>query len=262
MTRIKLDDISINVRQWGEHHGEAVLFVHGLGMSGDLFFNQIKPFTQNYRMITVDLRGFGRSDKPQQQGAYLIDRLAEDVAAVIGALDLDQVHFVGTSMGGYVGITLGLNAPQLCRSLSLCHTACKATIPREVVQTRLAALKEQTMDEYAKLVSSQALAQPADPIVQEWVEEHVARNDRETYTRILTEGLGQFDESARVASLAPPTLVLVGDQDRVIPPERGREIAELVDGAHLIEVRGVGHLSYMERPDAFNSAILDFLAQV
>ena len=260
MTLLKLDDVAVNVRQWGT--GEPVVFAHGLGMNGDLFFNQVRPFSEKYHMVTVDLRGFGRSDKPRHEGAYLIERLAEDIAGVIRALDIGPAHFVGTSMGGYIGITLGLNAPELCRSVSLCHTAHSASIPREVVQTRLAALKKQTMEEYAKLVSSQALAQPADAIVQEWVEEMVARNDREIYTQILTEGLGTFDESERVSSLSLPTLVLVGDEDRVIPPERGREIAASVKGARLVEIQGVGHLSYMERPDVFNAAVLDFLAQV
>ena len=164
-------------------------------------------------------------------------------------------------MGGYIGIILAVIAPELCRSLVLCHTGCRASIPKDVLQFRLDALKNQSMEEYAKLVSGQALAQPADPIVTEWVEENLARNNREVYTQILVEGLSYFDATERVASIRIPTLVIVGDQDRVIPPEHGREVAGLIDGAQLVEIEGVGHLSYMERPEVFNQAILDFLAK-
>ena len=259
MTLLQLDDVAINVRQWGD--GDPVIFVHGLGMSADLFFNQVQPFAAKYRMVGVDVRGFGRSDKPQKEGAYLIERLAEDIAGVIRGLGFERAHYVGTSMGGYIGISLAVIAPELCRSLVLCHTGCRASIPKDVLQRRLDALKNQSMEEYAKLVSGQALAQPADPIVTEWVEENLARNNREVYTQILVEGLSYFDATERVASIRIPTLVIVGDQDRVIPPEYGREVAGLIDGAQLVEIEGVGHLSYMERPEVFNQAILDFLAK-
>jgi 3-oxoadipate enol-lactonase len=259
MPRIDLGKIALNVRQWGA--GDPVVLVHGLGMSSDLWLHQVRPFSARYHVIAIDLRGFGRSDCPRGVGMYTIDNFAADIADVIRALDLAPVHYVGTSMGGYFGIALALNAPQLCRSLALCHTACRSSIADDVLEARITALTNQSMDEYAKLVSVQALAQPADPVVTEWLEGRVARNDRDVYTQVLTEGLRNFDTTDRVKSIQLPTLALVGENDRVIPPQHGREIADLIPNAQLIEIAGVGHLSYMEKPDTFNQALLEFLAR-
>ena len=259
MPKIAVGEIAINVRQWGA--GDPVLLVHGLGMSSDLWQHQVRPFSERYRVIAIDLRGFGRSDRPRGVGLYTVDNFAADIALVIRSLNLDPVHFVGTSMGGYCGIALSLTAPELCRSLSLCHTACRSSIADDVLAERTAALKNQSMDEYAKLVSAQALAQPADPIVTEWVEERVASNDQEVYAQVLAEGLRSFDAAEAVTSIRLPTLVLVGEQDRIILPERGRELAERIPNSQLVEIENVGHLSYMENPAAFNAPILNFLAQ-
>ncbi len=259
MPKIAVGDIALNVRQWGG--GAPVVLVHGLGMSSDLWHHQIRPFSERYHVTAIDLRGFGRSDRPHGIGLYSVDNFTADIAGVIRALDLDPVHFVGTSMGGYCGIALSLSAPELLRSLSLCHTACRSSIADDVLAARTAALKNQSMDEYAKLVSAQALAQPADPIVTEWVEERVANNDQEVYAQVLTEGLRSFDAAEAVASIRLPTLVLVGEHDRIIPPERGRDLASRIPHSHLVEINQVGHLSYMEHPEAFNESILQFLAQ-
>jgi 3-oxoadipate enol-lactonase len=250
--------ININVRSWGV--GEPLLLVHGLGMSSDLWFNQIPAFSARYRVHAVDLRGFGRSDKPSAAGAYAIEVLAEDIAAVIRGLGPDPVHFVGTSMGGYIGVQLAISSPSLCRSLSLCHTGYRSSISPEVFDSRLAALKTQTMEAYAPLVAGQALAQPARPANTEWLQEHLARNDQRAYTQVLAEGLRGFDASPGLADITLPTLVIVGEQDRVIPPVNGRNLSSKIPGAQLVEIAGVGHLSYMEEPEKFNQSVLAFLS--
>ena len=117
------------------------------------------------------------------------------------------------------------------------------------------------MDEYATLVAPQALAQPADPIVTEWLQERVASNDQEIYAQVLTEGLRSFDAANEITSIRLPTLALIGQHDRIIEPKRGRELAERISDSTLVEIAGVGHLSYIEKPDAFNRSILEFLAQ-
>ncbi len=88
-----------------------------------------------------------------------------------------------------------------------------------------------------------------------------ALNDRDVCTQVLTEGLCNFDMTNTVKSIQLPTLALIGEKGRVIPPQHGREIADLIPNAQLIEIAGVGHLSYMEKPDSFNQAVLEYLAR-
>jgi pimeloyl-ACP methyl ester carboxylesterase len=257
---IELGDVEIQLREWGQ--GPPLLLLHGLGMSSELWVHQAAAFGARYRVLALDLRGFGRSSRPEAAGAYAIERMAEDVRRVGDACGLDRHHLLGTSMGGFVALTLALAEPRRCRSLVLCHTGFRMSMPADVLGSRLRALREEPMAAYAALVAEQALAPGAGPELRAWVTDLIARNDPDAYGRVLREGLPAFDVGARVAGIRAPTLVVVGELDRVIPPGEGRELARRIPGARLAELGGVGHLGYAEAPDAFNAAVLGFLAEV
>ena len=135
---IKIGELELNVRARG--HGETVFLVRGRGASSHLRVNQIRVLAAHYWVIAIDLRGFGRSSKPHARTAYSIDLMADDVIAVCRDLDLREIHFLGVSMGGFIGQAVALKAPQLCRSLILGQTAAEFCIPAEVLAARLAAL--------------------------------------------------------------------------------------------------------------------------
>ncbi len=240
--------------------GPTLVCLHGLGMSSALWVHQVPVFSARYRLVLPDLRGFGLSGRPRDAGAYAMQALAGDVIGLIRALGGAPVHLLGTSMGGFVAQEVALAAPELCRSLVLCHTGCRMSIPEEVLATRVHALREQPMDAYGRLVAAQALAPDPPEALRAWLVDLVAGNDREAYTRVLVEGLSRFDASDRVGGIRLPTRVIVGELDRVIPPEEGRELARRIPGADLVTIAGTGHLSYAERPEAFNRAVLDFLS--
>ena len=90
--------------------------------------------------------------------------------------------------------------------------------------------------------------------------ELLEHNDKRAYVQVLTEGLADFDIRDRVAAIDLPTQVIIGELDRVIPPEEGRALARAIRGARLAEISGVGHLGYAERPDRFNEIVLEFLS--
>ncbi|MGE0520881.1 MAG: alpha/beta fold hydrolase [Candidatus Binatia bacterium] len=258
--KLNVGDVELNVEEWGA--GEPLLLVHGLGANVHLWVHQIPEFSRRYRTIAVDLRGFGASDKPRAPGAYAVATLAADVAAVLGALGLERVIYLGTSMGGYVGLALALAEPGLCRALVLCHTAARRRMPADVLAARVATLRTAPMDEYGRLVASQALAPGADRALTDWLANMVASNDREAYAAVLSEGLAGFDVMERLGEVQVPTLVIVGEHDRVVMPEEGREMARRIPGARLLTLGGVGHIGYAERPEAFNRAVLEFLEDI
>jgi pimeloyl-ACP methyl ester carboxylesterase len=257
---MQLDSVTLHYESSGS--GPTLVCLHGLGMSSALWVSQVASLSPTHRLVLPDLRGFGRSTRPRQPGGYAMSLLAADVIALIRAVEKGPVHLLGTSMGGFVAQEIALAAPEICRSLVLCHTACRMSIPDDVLALRIRALREEPMADYGRLVASQALAPDAPPSLREWLVDMVARNDRDAYTRVLVEGLSQFDASARVSSICLPTLVVVGELDRVIPPEQGRELARLIPGARLVSIAGTGHLSYAERPDVFNETLLNFLSSL
>ena len=241
--------------------GDPLVLVHGLGMSSELWINQTKEFSRRFRIFALDLRGFGQSSKPREIGAYAIEELAKDVASVIEQLEIAPCHFLGTSMGGFVGQSLALSRPELCRSLILCHTSPKMSIPEDVLEERVAALKTMSLEEYAGIVVSQACSSSADAALKKWLTEMIVKNDKEVYTQVLTEGLRDFDVRGELGRINAPTLVITGEHDQVLPSVGGAEIASLIANVELVEIQGVGHLGYAEKPKEFNQAVLSFLSK-
>jgi 3-oxoadipate enol-lactonase len=242
--------------------GDPLILIHGLGMSSALWINQMPAFSRRFHTVAVDLRGFGRSSRPDRPGDYAIDTLAEDIAALIDRLGLEGCHVLGTSMGGFIGQALALAHPDLCRSLILCHTAPRMSIPPDVLALRVEALGNMPLEEYAEIVVEQACSTNASQELRAWVAALIARNDKRAYTQVMTEGLRDFDVSTDLGEIRIPTLVITGEHDKVLPREGGHELARLIPGAMLVEIGGVGHLGYAERPAEFNEAVLSFLNDV
>jgi 3-oxoadipate enol-lactonase len=242
--------------------GEPLVLIHGLGMSHELWEQQLPEFSKNFRTIAVDLRGFGRSSCPSDSGSYAIEKLASDIACVIESLGIKPCHILGTSMGGFVAQMLVLDYPALCRSLILCHTAPRMSIPLEIVQSRVESLSAMRMEEYSAIVVEQAFSCKAGDDARGFIAKLIAKNNKEVYTQVLVEGLTGFDVTGRLSDINKPTLVITGEFDRVLPKDGGQEICDLIPRARYYEVSEVGHLGYIEKPDQFNRIVIEFLNSI
>ena len=257
LRRASVNGLSIAYRDWGS--GEPLLLVHGLGAHSGLWRHQADAFGDRFRVIAVDLRGFGASDKPRTPESYRVPAFVDDLVALMRELGLGGVRVIGTSMGGFMAQEMALREPSLVRRVVLAHTAARLTIPPDVLAARVAGLRASSMADYGKLVATQALARGAESPLFDWLSRMIADNDREAYEHVLTQGLTDFDVRDRLESFPVPALVVVGDTDRVIPPESGRELASLLPSAELETLREAGHIGYAEQPEAFNARVLRFL---
>ena len=115
------------------------------------------------------------------------------------------------------------------------------------------------LEEYAEIVVEQACSANASRELRSWVAKLLVRNDKRAYTQVMTEGLRDFDAGAQLGTIRIPTLVITGECDQVLPKEGGEEIARLIPGSVLVELEGVGHLGYVERPAEFNDVVLSFI---
>ncbi|MCW2750138.1 MAG: alpha/beta hydrolase, partial [Aeromicrobium sp.] len=120
----------------GRPDAPAVVFGHGLLFSGRMYAAQVERLKDRYRCVTIDWRGQGKSPGG---GDADMDTLTEDAAAVIEGLNAGPVHYVGLSMGGFVGIRLGARRPELLRSLALLDTSSGPEDPDNVSKYRLLA---------------------------------------------------------------------------------------------------------------------------
>jgi len=113
------DGCSLHYEEYG--HGAPVFLVHGLGSSCQDWEYQTPALSAHYRVIAVDVRGHGRSDKPRER--YSIPAFSADIEALLEHLNLGPVHYVGLSMGGMIGFQLAVDRPELLKSLTIVNSA-------------------------------------------------------------------------------------------------------------------------------------------
>lgn len=249
----------VTIHYEAEGSGEPVLFVHGLGGCLENWANQARFFSGRYGTIRMDLRGFGKSDCPVQDDAYSVEIFSNDILGFIDRLELETIHLVGTSMGGYVSLCFSLTHADRVKSLALCHTSCRRSVPIDILNSRIKALETVDMKEYARLVVSQAVAEGTSQALIDTIVDSVAQNSKDAYMRVISKGLTGFDVCDRLQEIRIPTLVIGGEKDRVIPPDRSVELHERIPGSRLTIIPNVGHLSYLERPEEFNRILMGFL---
>jgi pimeloyl-ACP methyl ester carboxylesterase len=262
MPRLRVNQVELHYDLQGPEDAEAapLVFAHGLLWDHRMWTGQIEHFRGRYRCLSFDHRGQGLSSGAGP--ACDLDTLCEDTAALIRALGLPPVHFVGLSMGGFVGLRLAARHPTLLRSLSLLDSSADAE-PAEKLR-RYRHLLWALMLVGARPLVSRLLplmfgrSTLADPTragqLQQWRAE-VAALPRKV--RHAVRGVIERDSMlAELPRIRCPTLVLVGEEDITTPPEASERMAERIPDARLIRLPRVGHMCNLEAPRQVN-AILD-----
>lgn len=245
----------------------TVFFGHGLLFSGWMFGAQIEALRDDYRCVTIDWRGQG--DSPAAKTGYDMDTLSRDAIALIEHLEIAPVHYVGLSMGGFVGQRIAARRPELVRSLTLLDTSAERERPRGRIEYPVLAsvyplvgirpLRKQVED--VMLGPTFRKDPRSGPVVDEWID-FLARCDRNGIRKAVLAVANRRGVTDEIGSITAPTLVIVGEHDNATPPKQARKIAELIPGARLEIVKNAGHSSTIEQPEAVTASIQPFLAKV
>lgn len=243
--------------------GEPLMLVSGIGYGGWVWYKQVPALSERFRVILIDNRGAGQSDKPDEP--YTVEIFAADTVGLLDALQVEQAHVLGASLGGMIVLQLALDHPQRVDHLLLCSTAFggpNTVLPEpEVLQfmTQLSGTAEERFQKGLELSFGPGFIE-AHPEDTAFIRQKMAENRQPDYAyrRQVMAPLG-FNVEARLAEIEHPTLVLAGEADRVVPVENARRLARRIPHAHLQIFAGAGHLCFIEQPEAFNRAVLDFL---
>ncbi len=262
MPMMQINGAMLHVEDTGS--GPAIVFAHGLLFSGRMFDPQVEALSRRFRCIRLDFRGQGQSEVTAS--GYDMDTLTEDVAALVRALDCAPCHFVGLSMGGFVGMRLGFRHPELLRSLILIATSAdpepRENVPRYRLLGRIArwfGLRVVANRVLPIVLGRTILTDPARRATVDQWKETVIGNDRIGTTRAtmgVIERAGVYDE---IGAIRTPTLVVVGEEDVATVPGKAERIAARIPGARLVRIPRAGHSPTLEEPDAVNRAIEEFL---
>lgn len=239
--------------------GPLALFIHGFPHDHTMWLDQLEGLAAVRRCLAPDLRGFGLSD-PITATKLPMERHADDLAAFIGALGGKQADVVALSMGGYVALALWERHRGLVRSLALIDTRAEAD-DAEGKQRREEAI-EQALSEGRQSLADQLLGQLLAPDADQSARARLRSMVEGTrYETIVAAQRGMRDRPDRTELLATidvATLVAVGEEDTVTPPETVKAMAEAVTGARFVTVSGAGHMSAIEQPAAVSKILADF----
>lgn len=258
--RLTVNGVSLAVEVRGE--GPAVLFVHGYPLNRTLWQHQVGALT-GFRRIAPDLRGLGLSDAPDL--GYSMATYADDLAALLDALHADQVVICGLSMGGYVALEFARRYRSRLRGLVLMSTRAEADSPeaRKAREAAMQVARERGADAIAAQMITKLFAPGAAgamPQVVDRIREMMEASPVKGIVGALSAMRDRPDSTGTLTELEGlPTLVVIGDQDQVIPPAVGRAIAAAIPNAVLNVIPGAGHLPPVEQPIATTRVLAEFL---
>jgi 3-oxoadipate enol-lactonase len=257
MTDINVAGETFRVLIEGDETKPVLMLAHALGCNLDMWDKQIPAFTEHFRVVRYDSRGHGSS--VANEGPYSIADLGRDALNIIDALALEEVHWLGLSLGGMVGQWLLTNAPD--------------RIERAVLANTTAHLSElDPWNSRITTVREQGLEAVIESVIERWFTEGFRVEHPEAVVPIVAmlqatpvqgylascAAVRDMDFREAIRSVTNPVLVITGRADLSTPPEMGELIASSIPGAQLVTLEAA-HLSNIEDEANFNKAVIDFL---
>ena len=250
-------DININYEIIGD--GQPLLFIHGLGSSLRDWEEQVPVFSKKFRVITLDLRGHGQTDKPK--GPYSISMFAEDIAELIKSLKIDPVHIVGISLGGAIGFHLAIDHPDIIKSLVVVNMSASVPIKtlkeKQMFFLRILIVKMMGMRKMGEVLAKRLFIKPEQEELRERMSSRWAENDKKAYLSSL-KTLKNWSVLERLHEIKCPTLVVSSDEDYT-PLSAKEEYTALIPNAKLVVIEDARHAVSVEKPEEFNTILMDFL---
>lgn len=246
-----------------EGEGPWLVMSHSLACNLSMWDEQAKLLSGKFKVLRYDTRGHGASSAPP--GPYTLDELADDAKALLDALGIRRAHWIGLSMGGMIAETFALKYPGVFQSMILADTT-----------SRRPPNAEQMWGERVKLAQDKGMDALVEGTLGRWFTEPYRQARKDVMERIgqdirttpvagfvgCCQAISKIDVLDRLKEIDCPALVIVGEQDHGTPPEMARQIHANLRGSTLVVIPSAAHLSNVEQPQTFNTAMTSFLDSV
>ena len=264
MNKVKLENIDIAYDDVGS--GPSVLLVHGYPFNRSLWTEQVAVLKDQYRVITPDLRGFGDSEY-SDDGSSSMNRMAQDLALLMDALNIPNAVIGGLSMGGYVVLAFYRQFANRVRGLILADTRPQADT-EEGKQTRFKQVEQIRADGMGgiadamlpKLLTPETVSKR--PEVVKRIREMMIRTKPEGAAAALLGMATRADQTSLLAEIQVPSLILVGRGDPITPVADSETMHEKIRGSRLVVIEDAAHVSNIEQAEVFNRELKSFLGKV
>ena len=263
---LKLGDQLVHIEQAGK--GEPVILLHGFGASTYSWRNVMPALAAGFRVIAIDLNGFGYTQRPRAFESYTREGQADLVLRVMDALGIESAHLMGHSYGGGLSLFIASRHPRRVRSLVLVDSSAPtyandrrsraaSVKPLLGLYLRSFVLRPNTVRRALEhSFHDDSLVTPE--LVHEYFERLRVEGVVDAYHG-LTAPTRTASEPVELEKIGMPTLVVWGSEDRLISAESGRRAAERMPNAEFALMEGVGHVPMEERPEELLRIVLPFL---
>jgi 3-oxoadipate enol-lactonase len=264
--RIQVGNLAVAVSDVGT--GSPVVLLHGLACGKRMWFHQIRALRSRFRVIAYDQRGHGQTDAPSAATDYSAAHLARDLVGVLDALKIERAAIVGFSLGGGPALALAASKPERVSHLVLADVGAGADDPVKI---------ETMARQWGALIAQGKVDElVCEMLRSELFKVYARRNARRrnhmaaliratpidglrfTLSQVLAKRKSLFRLTEPMKSVRVPTLVLVGEHDYVCS-KAARLLAQTISNASLKIIANSGHMSPLEQPTAFSTALMEFL---
>lgn len=249
--------MSLHYKIEGREDAPVLVLSNSLGTRLDMWAPQMPTLLQHFRVLRYDCRCHGRSEVPA--GPYTIAQLSVDVLILMDQLNIRRAHFCGLSMGGMTGMWLGTHHADRLLRLVLCNTAAKIGTT---------ALWNTRIDK----VNAKGMGAITGAVIDRWFtpdfQQRAPDQVDSVRAMLLATAIAGYSASCAavrdmdlrsvIAAISVPTLVIAGTHDLATPPADGRAAADVIPGAHYVEL-DAAHLSNWEQPEGFTRALVNIL---
>jgi pimeloyl-ACP methyl ester carboxylesterase len=242
--------------------GPAVVFLHAFPLGRFMWDAAAEALADRHRVVRFDARGFGGT--PPGDEPLTMERIADDAAALLGLLGIEKAVVAGCSMGGYAAFAFVRRHPERLTGLVLQDT--RAGADTEEARANRTALAARVLKEGAGAAAEAFLpklvgetTKRENPGLVERLQERILATSPKGIAQAL-HGLGaRADSHETLGQIRVPTLVVVGEEDVLTPPEEAEAMAAGIAGSRVDMIPRAGHLSNLENPSAYNDALTRFL---
>jgi 3-oxoadipate enol-lactonase len=241
MEKINVNDIELAYTRRGR--GTPLVLLHGYPLDNHLW-DDIAPLLEDtFDLIQPDLRGFGKSTTVESP--YSMDDYASDIAGLLDQFSIQKTAIVGHSMGGYVALAFARLYPERVSGLGLVSTQVLAD-PPDRKEARYKSAADVSEKGIGGVVEAMTPKFTSDERLQRIAREMMERQQPAAFIGALRAMAERTDSSSLLSSFKFPVVIIHGEADALIPIDRAREVKNAVPRAHLVELKGTGHMPMME----------------
>ena len=263
--KITVKNQTVSYNDEGPNGAPVIILIHGFPFNKSMWNDQMEVLTENFRVISYDIRGFGNSEAGTSD--FTIELFVSDLLGLMDVLKIDKAMLCGLSMGGYIALNAIENYPKRFTALILCDTNCVADTP-EAVEKRMVTIEK--IDKYGvELYANESIKNLFAPISfvtnQEKiaiVKEMIMKTSVQSLSATLLALTRRKETCNKLGEIQVPVLILVGEDDKITPPVVSRQMHKNIKGSILNVIENAGHLSNIENSYDFNIYLEKFLTSV